>query len=90
MILAVMQPTYIPWAGYFNLIDAADAFVFLDDVQFARGTWQARNRVLSDGKEHMLTVPTKRVTLQQQIKDVEIQDEDNWRRKHLALLTQNY
>ena len=31
-----MQPTYLPWAGYFNLIQQTDAFVFLDDVQFSR------------------------------------------------------
>ena len=90
MVLAVMQPTYIPWAGYFNLIAKADVFVFLDDVQFARSTWQARNRVLASGKEHMLTVPTKRVSLQQKIKDVEIQDSEKWRHKHLSSLTQNY
>ena len=59
MIVSIMQPTYLPWIGYFDLIAKADIFVFLDDVQFSRRSWQQRNRVLLDGKEMMLTIPTK-------------------------------
>lgn len=44
----IMQPTYLPYLGYFQLIAQADVLVFLDDVQFARRSWQQRNRGTRD------------------------------------------
>ena len=43
--VAIMQPTYLPWVGYFDLIDQSDCFVILDSVQFSKRSWQQRNRV---------------------------------------------
>ena len=43
--VAIMQPTYLPWMGYFALMDAVDEFIILDRVQFARRSWQQRNRI---------------------------------------------
>ena len=43
--IAIMQPTYLPWAGYFSLMKKVDTFVFLDSVQFERRSWQQRNRI---------------------------------------------
>lgn len=40
-----MQPTFLPWLGYFAMIDAVDTFVYLDSVQFARRSWQQRNKI---------------------------------------------
>ena len=60
MRCVIMQPTYMPWAGYLHLIDQADVFVFLDDVQFEKQSWQNRNRVLVRGAPHWLTVPVLR------------------------------
>ena len=90
MRCAVMQPTYFPWAGYFNLIKAADIFVFLDDAQFERGSWQNRNRVLLKGEPHWLTVPVIREHLGDAINQVRTDDKLSWRRKHLTLLRQVY
>lgn len=59
MSVAIMQPTYLPWAGYFNLISRVSRFVFLDDVQFAKPSWQMRNRILHRGAPHFLAVPTE-------------------------------
>ena len=42
--IAIMQPTFLPWVGYFDLIDQVDTFVFLNDVQFQKQTWQHRNK----------------------------------------------
>ena len=56
-MLAISQPTYLPWIGYFSLIDASDEFVFLDDVQFDTRSWQQRNRILINGNEKYLTLP---------------------------------
>lgn len=85
-----MQPTYLPWAGYFNLISQADIFVFLDDAQYERGTWQNRNRVLVRGEPHWLTVPVIREFLGAGINTVRTDEKLRWRRKHLELLRQNY
>lgn len=53
---AIMQPTYLPWAGYFNLINSVDHFVFLDDVQLERQSWQTRNKYLLKGEEKYISL----------------------------------
>jgi hypothetical protein len=56
--VALMQPTFLPWCGYFALIDAADVFIFLDDFQFQRRSWHHRNRIFAaPGKPAWITVP---------------------------------
>jgi hypothetical protein len=53
-----MQPTFLPWLGYFSLINSVDKFVFLDIVQFESRSWQQRNRILINSEARWLTVPT--------------------------------
>ena len=57
--LAIMQPTFLPWLGYFAMIDHVDTFVFLDDVQYLKRSWQCRNRIKSTHGILTLTVPCK-------------------------------
>ena len=90
MKAAIMQPTYLPWAGYFSLIDSVELFVFLDDVQIERQSWQTRNRVCIGGREQMLTVPVKKTGLLTQIRDARVNDAANWRKKHQKSLHQAY
>lgn len=86
---AIMQPTYLPWIGYFALMDLADVFVFLDDVQLSKQSWQTRNRIKGEsGKELLLSVPVRHAG-NQPIKDVEI-DGAHWVAKHLRSFEQNY
>lgn len=59
-ILAIMQPTFLPWIGYFALMEQADLFVFLDDVQFSKQSWQSRNRLKGPGGEVLLSLPVGR------------------------------
>ena len=90
---AIMQPTYLPWLGYFALMDMADVFVFLDDVQLSKQSWQTRNRIKrQDGEELMLTVPIRHSGNMQErlIKDVEVNDGAHWESKHLKSFEQNY
>ncbi len=54
--LAIMQPYFFPYIGYFQLINAVDRFVVYDDVNFIKQGWIARNRILLDGREHMLSL----------------------------------
>ena len=55
--IAIMQPTYLPWCGYFGLLDYVDQFVFLDNVQYSHRSWQQRNRIKGPSGEILLTVP---------------------------------
>jgi len=55
--VAIMQPTFLPWVGYFALMDRVDRFVFLDDVQFDKRSWQQRNRIKTANGPLWLTVP---------------------------------
>jgi hypothetical protein len=87
---AIMQPTYLPYLGYFQLMAASDVFVFLDDVQFARRSWQSRNRILTANGELMLTVPVKKHDRDTAISDIEIDDSQGWRDKHLAAMRHAY
>ena len=89
--LAIMQPTYLPWAGYFSLIDWADTFVFLDDVQFNRQSWQQRNKIKTSDGPIWLTVPVRKTGRRgQMISEVEICNDQPWRRKHRKSIKLNY
>ena len=57
---AIMQPTFLPWLGYFALIDAVDHFVFLDEVQFSKQSWQSRNRIKGPDGPIMLSLGVAR------------------------------
>lgn len=90
MKIAISQPTYLPWLGYFDLIDQVDTFVFLDSVQFEKQSWQHRNRIKTPVGLQWLTVPVSfRGRFGQQIRDVEIRDGD-FVRKHLRAIELNY
>ena len=89
MKTAIFQPTYLPWLGYFKAIRWSDCFVFLDDVQFEKSSWQNRNRIKSSQGDLMLTVPVVR-NFPQLIKNVEINYAQNWVKKHLQSIQNNY
>jgi UDP-2,4-diacetamido-2,4,6-trideoxy-beta-L-altropyranose hydrolase len=73
--IAINQPAYLPWIGYFDLIDQVDLFVVLDNVQFEKQSWQQRNRIKTPGGLQWLSVPVKfRGRLGQLIQEVEIRD----------------
>lgn len=60
LIASIMQPSFLPWLGYFNLIRKSDIFVFLDNVQFEPRSWQHRNRIYDGKREIWLSVSTTR------------------------------
>ncbi len=86
--VAILQPAYLPWLGYFDQVATADVFVLYDDVQFDKGGWRNRNRILASRGHQWLTVPVKR-HLTTRIREVEI-DGDRWVKKHLATIRQIY
>ena len=90
MKCAIMQPAYFPWAGYFHLIAESDKFVFLDDVQYSKGSWQSKNFIISNKKKLSLTVPTKKSPLDTNIKDKIIDNSLNFQKKHCKSINQVY
>ena len=73
MILGISQPTFFPWIGYFAFLDKIDKFIFLDDVQFEKRSWQQRNCIKLNGQKHYITIPVKsKDRYEQKILDVEI------------------
>lgn len=89
--VAIMQPTYLPWVGYFDMIDQCDLFVLLDCVQFDKRSWQQRNRVKTANGEVWLTVPVlSKGRREQRIADVEIDPAGEFPGKHVRTLQHGY
>lgn len=84
----ILQPSYIPWRGYFDLIHDADVFVFYDDVQYDKHGWRNRNRIKTAQGPQWLTIATNAGD-KALVKDALVAQKD-WARKHLATLRQSY
>jgi hypothetical protein len=84
MKLAVMQPYFYPYIGYFNLIETVDQFVLFDHVQYKRG-WINRNKI----KNGFITVPVRKSPQKTPIAEIKIA-EGNWHKKHCASLLNCY
>lgn len=88
--IAISQPGYLPWAGFFDLIDQVDQFLLLDDAQFVKQSWDQRNRIKSSTGLQWLTVPVVfRGCLGQPLCEVEIREPQFWQ-KHLRSIEVNY
>ena len=89
--VAIMQPTYLPWSGYFDLMDQCDLFVFLDTVQFDKRSWQQRNRVKTDRGELYLTVPVlSKGRFEQRIAEAEIDASRHFEDTHVRTVDMAY
>jgi hypothetical protein len=80
VIVTIHQPEHLPWLGFFHKISQADLFVILDSVQFRKNYFQNRNKIRTANGWTWLTVPVKR-NINTLIKDVEIDNNQNWRKK---------
>ena len=60
MKLAIMQPYFLPYIGYFQLLKAVDKFIVYDNIEFSKKGWIQRNRILLDGKDYLFTLPLKK------------------------------
>jgi hypothetical protein len=89
MIVAVHQPQYLPWLGYFDKMLKADVFCYLDTVQYKKNEWQNRNRIKTAGGWQWLTVPVT-YRFPQKIAEVGIDNTADWGRRHLQALRTSY
>jgi len=86
--IAIIQSSYIPWKGYFDIIHDAETFIFLDDVRFSHGDWRNRNKIKTRSGSKWLTIPVGR-SHGRLIHEVMLPDTD-WRNQHWESITLNY
>lgn len=86
--VVVLQSNYIPWKGYFDLINEADLFIFYDDNQYTKRDWRHRNKIKASSGPEWIIVPAGSDT-DRLICEVEIKD-STWQQKHWKTLLQNY
>ncbi len=91
MRIVILQPGFIPWLGFFELMYKCDIFIFLDDVQFTKRDWRSRNRIKTSDGPKWLTLPVKtKGRFTQLIKDTELDNSQDWSKRHLLTMKMNY
>ena len=92
MLVAMMQPSFMPWLGYFELILRAERFIFLDDFQFSIQSYHQRNRLfVNRGQVDWYTVPIfKSNSLSFSLNETRINESTSWRKKQWTRIEQNY
>ncbi len=93
MTAVILQPSYLPWRGYFHLMARADVFVHYDDVQYTRQDWRSRNRIRIPGGSEWLTVPVENagfLSSKLLIKDANVHWGKAWNRSHRDRIVRSY
>ncbi|MDB9788795.1 WbqC family protein [Candidatus Thioglobus sp.] len=88
--IAILQSNYIPWKGYFDLINSVDEFIIYDDMQYTKRDWRNRNKIQTPNGLQWLSIPViVKGKYFQKISKTKISD-NNWGKKHWNVLKQNY
>ncbi len=87
--VGIMQPTYLPWLGYLDMLDQADTFILLDNVAVSKKSWQTRNRITGNDGTHWLSIPTH-AHQGQPLNEVELANEHSWQLKHIRAIEAAY
>ncbi len=93
MRCVILQPSYVPWRGYFHQIQKADVFVFYDDVQYDKRGWRNRNRIKTPSGSRWLTIPVRSCGAQVErtpIREIQICWDRPWPQKHLEAIRHSY
>lgn len=85
-----MQPYIFPYIGYFQLVNAADKFVFLDDVNFINKGWINRNYIQRSGEKILITIPLRNASQNLHINIIPVSNEHGWKKKLLTTLEHAY
>lgn len=86
--VAILQSNYIPWKGYFDIINDVDTFIFYDDVQFTKNDWRNRNKIKTAQGSRWLSIPVG-TSANRLICEVGLEDA-SWQRSHWDSLRQQY
>lgn len=90
MAVAIMQPYFFPYLGYFQLVQAVDDFVFYDDVMFIKKGWINRNRILMQGADFLFTIPLEKQSQHKTIRETQVSWGTDFPGKFLAQLDSAY
>jgi hypothetical protein len=88
--VAILQSNYIPWKGYFDLIDSVDEFILFDDMQYTRRDWRNRNKIKTPQQAQWLTIPVHiKGHFLSPIREIEVESSE-WGQDHWKTILQNY
>lgn len=88
--IAILQSNYIPWKGYFDLINMVDEFILYDDMQYTRRDWRNRNKIKTQNGLLWLTIPVEvKGKYLQKINETKVSEKD-WAKKHWQTIKSNY
>lgn len=90
MKVAIMQPYFFPYIGYFQLIDAVDKFIVYDDVNYINRGWINRNNILINGRAGLISVPLQGASQNKLIKDIAPVADEKWKNTLLKTIEHNY
>jgi len=88
--IAIVQSSYIPWKGYFDLIRSVDAFILLDNVQFTRRDWRSRNKIKTQHGPAWLSIPVHTRGRYTQLIQETTASESDWGKRHWQTIRSNY
>ncbi|MBV6478194.1 MAG: hypothetical protein HGGPFJEG_00942 [Ignavibacteria bacterium] len=88
--VAVMQPYFFPYIGYFQLINSANVFVNFDDVNFIKKGWISRNYILNKDKPFLFSIPLEKPSQNRLIRDLSINNVSDWKIKFLKTVSHFY
>lgn len=88
--LAIMQPYLFPYLGYYQLMNAVDKFILLDDVNFIKRGWINRNRILINGKDHLFSMPLEKASQYRKINCLRLANYPDWRTRFFKTLAHAY
>lgn len=88
--IAIMQPYFFPYIGYFQLINAVDKFVIYDDVNFIKGGYINRNNIISQGTSLRINVLLRKASSFKKINEIDINNQLDWRKKLVKQIFQSY
>lgn len=89
MKAAIIQSNYLPWKGYFDIINDADVFCFYDEMKYTKNDWRNRNKIYSKNGLHWLTIPINKDAVKQKISEVRLED-SAWQNLHYTTLVNSY
>ena len=90
MKVAIMQPYFMPYIGYFQLIKAVDTFVVYDDVNYIKKGWINRNNILVNDESFLFTIPLKEASQNKNINQIYIEELPNWKVNFLKTIKLSY
>lgn len=90
MRVGIMQPYFLPYIGYWQLMNAVDRYVIYDDVNYINRGWINRNRILVDGRPTLLNIPLRKASQNKKINEIEISRDEKTIRKNLRMVELAY